>query len=260
MQLATFAWTAYTCFAMAGGHDLFDPVPSNELPPMRTERATQADSAFTAESGHVQLEMETLALRTAWDSSVPTQAELFRILARVGVTDNVDVQILLPALTWAGFGTDATVLDASDAYTLRGKWNLWGNDGQGLALAVLPWVRIPVDASGVNAGLSVPFGGVLGEKLGLGGMLTVAGTHLGASPQLQTFASGYVSWDFGAGISAFGDVSVDVSVREFAALWKTSAGLVWLFHPNMQVDTGMITDVGASEPRLSWFTGFSIRG
>lgn len=227
---------------------------------MKTERATQADSAFTVEPGHVQLEMEMFAVRSGLDVSNSRQVDLIRTLVRVGIAENVDIQVLLPALTWTEFGSDAAQLNASDAYTLRGKWNLMGNDGEGLSLALLPWVRIPIDDSGVAAGMSVPLGGVVWERLGMGGMVTLSGIDLGTSPQLQAFVSSYVSWDFGSGVSAFGDLSADVDSASPGAAWTASTGMIWQFHPNMQLDTGIIADVFAPDPQFSWFTGFCIRG
>lgn len=260
MQIATFAWSAYTLLARSSGYTLFNPVPSTELSSMKTERATQADSAFTVEPGHVQLETEVFALRSGLSDSASRQVDWVRTLARVGIAENVDVQLLMPALSWTNFGSDAAQLTASDAFTLRGKWNLLGNDGQGLSLALLPWVRLPIDDSGIAAGLSVPFGGVVWERLGLGGIVTVSGADLGISPKLQTFVSGYASWDFGSGVSAFGDLSADVATSNFDTAWQGSTGMIWQFHPNMQVDTGVIADIFAAEPQLAWFTGFCIRG
>lgn len=260
MQIATIVFGAYALMATADGHTLFNPVPSTEISPMTTERATQADSAFTVAPGHVQLETEVFALGSATDGATSGQLDLVRTLVRVGLVENVDLQMLLPALSWTNFGSDAGKLDASDAYTLRGKWNLLGNDGAGLSLALLPWVRIPVDETGIAAGLSVPLGGVVWEKLGLGGIVTFYGNNLGVSPQLQTFASGYASWDFGSGVSAFGDLSADVDTSTFNTAWKASTGLIWQFHPNMQVDTGLIADLFNAAPQFAWFTGFSIRG
>jgi hypothetical protein len=90
---------------------------------------------------------------------------------KVGLTNNIDFQVVFDAYVWE----DPESGDGAEGFSdvqLRFKWNLWGNDEGNTALALFPFVKIPTGTElsneEVEGGFIVPFSMGLTDRIGLG--------------------------------------------------------------------------------------------
>lgn len=97
----------------------------------------------------------------------------------------------------SGPGYREVVSGRGDSY-LRMKWNFAGDEGEGPALAALPWVKFPTAADGVGNddtdwGLIVPFGMPLGSGSAFNAMVEVARVGDGSGGRETTLLLGAVA-------------------------------------------------------------------
>ncbi len=144
--------------------------------------------------------------------------------------------------------------------------NLIGNDGGDVALAIEPYVTLPVGASSVSAGdwsagAVIPGSFSLGSGLSLGatGILAAAvdsdgdGRHFAATQYLGLSQS--LTDDIGVtgevGISYDDDLSGDV--------WApvASVSMAWSPQPLLQFDAGTVVGLDDDSPDLQLYIGMS---
>src|SRR4030095_10847625 len=125
-----------------------------------TDRPDQTESPYTVDAGHFQVEIDLFSAvfdrdrsgggnrRTrGWGTSVNLKA---------GLWNNVDIQFVFDPYVHTQVDdlvakTKETASGFADFQT-RLKVNLWGNDGGKTALAILPFVKWPLPASGLRNG------------------------------------------------------------------------------------------------------------
>ena len=153
------------------GYTLFEPTPDKYLREMSPDRPDKTDSPFTVDAGHFQLEMDYVNFTddtpTAAHGNVKTDAyQIAPINIKVGVLNNVDVQLVFEPWTWQRNKNETTGVVETDSgfgdTTLRTKVNLIGNDGGFFALALIPYVTLPtaqdnLGAGGVEGGVGIPY-------------------------------------------------------------------------------------------------------
>jgi hypothetical protein len=141
--------------------------------PDPSDRPGKASGPITVEKGHFEVESDFVNYTHdhAVNSSNSTQTYVVADpLLKYGLTENTDIEVQLGGYQWDSVkdrsaGTRQSGRGFGDT-TFRVKSNLMGNDGQGLALALLPYVKVPMadqslrDAGFANnrieGGLAVP--------------------------------------------------------------------------------------------------------
>jgi hypothetical protein len=139
-------------------YSLSDPAPPSELRPFSPDRPDFTEGPFTVDAGHVQIELSAAEYTIGRDRSRTLDA--LPVNLKLGLSNSIDVELLFTPYQRVedggsvdqGFGDDTR---------LRLKVNLQGNDHQGVALAVIPYVKLPTGTGGlsndhVEAGLILP--------------------------------------------------------------------------------------------------------
>ncbi len=252
--------------------------PRAHLRPLATDRPDKTESPFTVEAGHVQVELDLFHYvhdRESSDRAAVTREEwgLGPVLVKLGVRHNLDVHLGVEPYgeTRVTERTNGTVRvtrrQGFGPITLRSKLNLWGNDGGRTALALLPGIQVPTHQDGpgsdeVEAGLAIPFGLTLTDRLELG-------AQTGAGWVGDTDGHGHHfevvnSITLGVGLSRRFSGYVEFWTLldpDAAAEWQGTFdfGLNFLVNDNLKLDVGL--NVGVTETAPDWkpFFGLSWR-
>jgi hypothetical protein len=145
-----------------------------------TLRAQVTEVPQTIEPGKFLLRMDAVTVGINRDKLEPakyTALGLASSILSIGMTRDVDVQIgrsSFSAETYQYRGGSSTRSGWGDT-AFRTKWTFWRNDAAGEALAVIPYVKIPSNVSGignnhVEGGFIVPWSKVLGAGSSAGAM------------------------------------------------------------------------------------------
>lgn len=229
-------------------YHLFNPTPRQQWRPMSSDRPDVTESPITVDAGAMQAETSFVDVTTAGgDRTVRAMSTNYK----VGITNNMDLQVVFDPYVRAQDGPVDS--DGFGLTQLRWKINLWGNDDDGSALGILPFVQAPTAAAGlgsdkVEGGLCVPFSMPLSEGMDLGVMLQggaaydeLDGEHdlefvgtVVLSRSVTDALAGYVE-----SISVVGDDS-DAGFRQ-----TIGAGLTYACSPDVVFDVG--TNVGVTD-------------
>lgn len=132
----------------AAAYSLFEPVPAAQMRDLSTDRPDTTESPYTVDAGHYQIEWEALSFGTDREHGVRTDVLTSSINLKAGISDNVDIQLVLEPYTRvttkssAGSVTDSGMNDTE----IRMKINVWGNNSGDTAFALMPFVRLPTHA------------------------------------------------------------------------------------------------------------------
>lgn len=133
----------------ASAYNLFDPKPAADLRELSTDRPDTTESPYTVDAGHFQFEWEALSSGRDKNSGVLTETWSSSINLKAGLTDNIDMQLVVEPYTYektSERGSSETAEGINDT-ELRLKVNVWGNDSGDTAFAVMPFLRFPTHAS-----------------------------------------------------------------------------------------------------------------
>lgn len=128
----------------ADAYNLFDPVPSDRLRDLSTDRPDTTESPYTVDAGHFQIEWEAISYGEDRARDVHTKILSSSPNLKVGLTDNIDFQLVLEPHVHVqdkAAGSSHTADGIGDT-ELRLKINLWGNDSGDTAFALMPFVRL----------------------------------------------------------------------------------------------------------------------
>jgi hypothetical protein len=254
------------------GYHLFNPVPTERLRMLSTDRPDRTESPYTVDAGHVQIETELFSYTR--DYSRAERLERYRVATtnlKAGLLSNLDVQLILEPYTWEHSTERVTGMRKRQSgfgdLLLRFKLNCWGNDGGATAFAITPFLKIPTNQAGlgnnaVEGGIILP----LAVKLPWGwdmGVMTEVDINQDADgnghhPEfINTITmrhdivgklSGYVEF--------FSLVSTD---REAQWIGTIDIGLIFQLTENIQLDAGVNIGVTPTAEDLNPFLGISLR-
>jgi hypothetical protein len=239
---------------------------------MSADRPDVTESPKTVDAGAVQLEISFFEY---FHDSDNTSAETTDVLllaftnVKVGLLNNTDLQIVFAPYvrneTRPDAGT-ATVDEGFSDVVVRLKVNFWGNDEGDTALGILPFIKIPTGTSVSNgqvaAGIALPFGWDINEKVGLGVMPELdlvynetTGTHdlgllFSTVLGFEIFGpvAGYVEY---VGITFFNGADDHRSLLSFGGTYEVT--------PNAVLDVGARVGLNRRANDLAVFTGITLR-
>jgi hypothetical protein len=250
-------------------YHLFHPAPGTERRKLNTDRPDQTESPYTVDAGHFQLEMDFFKLTYDRHNPDGVRSETWNIAAvnlKVGLLNNVDLQIVLDNYIAARTGNPSTQTSGFGDITARLKINLWGNDGGATAFGLMPFVKLPLDASNLRngrteGGLIVPFVVELPGGWGLGLMTEVdfvsddGGGYDTEWVNSITLSRGLIG-KLGGYVEFF---SVIGHAPGFDWQGQVDVGFTYGLADNVQFDFGCNFGVTKSAPDYQPFTGFTIR-
>lgn len=253
------------------GYHLFNPTPVELRRPLASDRPDGTESPITVDAGAVQLELSVLEWTIDDDPAGERDTRtVFPTNAKLGLTNSSDLQVI-----WTPYidrESDPTP-DASGvgALQIRGKLNLWGNDGGTTAFGLLPFLTLPtgdgdVSADQVEGGFLLPFavdlerlgwaGGSLGAQIGFE-WVDAAANGTGAAGTDAVFNHTVVVGQsltnkLGAYFEYIGNWTLDGS-GDYAPVLST--GLTYRVNRDLILDAGVF--VGLDERTTEDVTAFS---
>ncbi len=161
----------YTVLALAddvapdkSGFTLFNPTPEADMRAFSTDRPPKANSPYTVDAGHFQYETDLTVFSHGNADGVTTQEwTIVDPTLKLGLTNTVDAELQVTpyeSLTTRSPSSTTTVSGVGDTLA-RLKFNLLGDDAGNVALALLPYIKLPTARSElgngkVEGGLIVP--------------------------------------------------------------------------------------------------------
>ena len=245
------------------GYHLFRPTPRTLLREMSTDRPDLTESPYTVDAGHAQIEVEAVTL--THDESVD-RTGFMGFLVKMGLTPRTDLQVGFESVheDWSADADPLTDDTGLSNLTVRLKWNLWGNDGDGSAGGVMPYVEIPTAEGETSAagGLILPVAFPGPWDLGLGAMaqVDVLPDEEGDGHHTEWLLTGTVARDLFGDVGAFLEGTSGHRPRS-EGTWTglVNAGLTWGVTPDFQLDTGARLGVSDAAEGAAFFLGVSYR-
>lgn len=256
-------------------YTLFHPTPPALMREMSTDRPDQTESAYTVDAGHFQIEMDfanaTFDTDRSGGGKVRTRSVNYgSVNLKAGLLNDVDIQFVLDPYVESRIKDRVTgaVEKASgfgDVQT-RLKINLWGNDGGPTALAIMPFVKWPLSASGLRNGKTE--GGIiipLAIALPAGWNTTLMTEFDFVRSDDGGYDTEFVnsitfSHDIAGNLGGYLEFfSVTGSAPGFDWIGQADLGFTYAVSDNAVLDFGCNFGVTKAAPDFNPFIGFSIR-
>ena len=233
--------------------------------PLSTDRPDRTESPYSVPKGWLQIESDLVSHgQLEIDQQTITGTSVAAFNVKYGVTPRFDMQLVFSPWVHVhseGPGFDESTNDTGQA-GLRGKINLVGNDSEGAAVALLPFVFVPTRGDAIfdsaTWGIVTPVGIAVGEKAAFSSMLgavrvnndewwVIGSVSLGTElvGALAGFLETYVA-RAGFESDALDDITVD-------------AGLTFAPTDAWQLDTGVYYGVTDNTEHWRVFVGASAR-
>lgn len=254
-------------------YHLFNPTPDAQMRELSTDRPDQTESPYTVDAGHFQVEMDFFKLTYDRDSPDGWRTEVWNIAPmnlKVGLSNNVDLQIVLDSYvnerTRDPIARTTERVDGFGEITARLKINLWGNDGGKTAFGLMPYVKLPLDASDLRngqteGGLIVPLAIELPGGWGMGLMTEVdfvSDDEGGYDTEwVNSITLSYAITEQLSGYVELFAVTGDAPGFDWQG--QVDAGFTYGLTDNVQFDCGCNFGVTKSAPDYQPFVGISVR-
>lgn len=257
-------------------YHLFHPTPADQLRELSTDRPDKTESPYTVDAGRMQVEADLVTYTRDRDTSngADTRVEGWAVAPinlKFGLTHRIDLQTVVES--WQHVTTEDRVAGTKNRQsgfgdvTTRVKVNLWGNDDDGTALALMPYVKYPTNQDDlgnddVEGGLIVPFSIPLPREFDLT-LMTQLDVMRNAADDghhaefVNTITVGHaIVGDLSGYLEFFSSVSTDDG-----APWvgTVDIGFTYGLTENVQLDAGV--NIGVTESADDWnpFLGLSFR-
>ncbi len=253
------------------GYTLFNPTPDEALRTFSPDRPTKSNGPLTVDAGRFQYEIDLVNYLHANAGGVSTRTWIaLDPTLKVGLTQRVDLELQFNGYTNTrvfGGGLPASYADGAGDLVVRSKINLFGNDGGALAMALIPYVKLPTAAATlgnnqVEGGLIVP----IAITLPAGFALTVmpefdllknandSGKHLNVIGVVNLGYSVTPKW------TVFGELYSAVGTDTHTPpAYTADAAVAYLLAATTQLDAGLNVGLNRYAPNLQLYTGISHR-
>jgi hypothetical protein len=251
-------------------YTLFNPTPEAAWRSFNTDRPPKANSPYTVDAGQFQYETD-LAVFSYGDTGIVRIQDwtVFDPTLKVGLTNTIDAEMQFTPYESAvtkGAGGSSSVSGVGDTVA-RVKVNVLGDDRGAMAVALLPYIKLPTAKSGLGNG-RVEGGLILPVSFSVPGGFTIIVMPEG--DYLKNAAAGgyHVALDFLLNVShpldkrwtVYSEVFTTQSfqTREKPILTLDEA-LTYTLSQNLQLDCGGNFSLNGIAPRAQLFTGLSQR-
>jgi len=232
---------------------------TENIRPLSTDRPDTTESPYTVDAGHFQFELEIGALTR---NGGETSSSLGELNAKYGLNTGTDVQFVLPLYNHIAGGAEGF-----GDMQIRVKRNLWGNDGEETALAVMPFIQLPTGADCISSdeiegGIIVPFGfeGAGGWGYGVQGELDIAADDSGSGHHFSFLTSATAAHALTEKLGAFFEiVAIFSEGSEAASEYYFNSGLTYGVTDTFQVDGGVRVGLSNDAEDFTPFAGISAK-
>lgn len=258
-------------------YTLFNPTPTDKMRDFNTDRPTKSNVPYTVPAGHFQYEGDLFIYGydntstpdtniTSWTVGNPT--------FKLGLLNNLDVEVnfsFYNSIRTATVSTGASTVSQGfgDTFT-RFKWNLFGNDGGGPALALIPyakWPTAPIFPQGTGNGyieggliapLAVPL--PMGFNAIIMGEMDIVKNAFDSNYRVNIPTLLNVSRTVFENVTAYAEIFANWSTNPQAPnLYTLDFALAWQPRPNFQLDVGINIGLNAAAPPYQIYMGIAQR-
>lgn len=252
-------------------YSLFNPVPTDALRAFSTDRPDKSNSPYTVDAGHYQIESDFVNISIFHSRGVTVRTVQFADpVLKAGLTSTTDLELGYGGyneVTTTGGGVPGTRASGFGDLTPRLKWNVLGDDDGPYAVALIPYVKIPVSSRQVGNG-QVEGGMILSVGITLPmGWTAIVMSELdvlknGANNGKHTNYVNLVNMSH----TIVGDLSgsVELASQMAADVHSTNAytadlALSYALTPTLQLDAASYIGLNRDAPRLTLYSGISQR-
>lgn len=255
------------------GYNLLNPAPDSALRTLSTDRPTKSTTPITVDAGHFQIESDFANF--SYNSADGTKTRTFQALDpvfKLGVTNSVDVEVQFNGfqslVVGDGMGGVMRGRGFGDVF-LRTKFNIVGNDGGNLAIAALPYIKLPsqralISNNAVEGGVLVPIQYQLPSDFLV---LTVPEVDVLKNANNNGRHTNYVNLinlqhpvpgvkDLTAEVEFYSSVAAE---RASPNIYTADFALEYLVNSHLQLDGGLNVGLNKAAPKLQAYTGISYR-
>ncbi|MGD0503006.1 MAG: transporter [Steroidobacteraceae bacterium] len=251
-------------------YTLLDPTPDADLRSFNTDRPPKANSPFTVDAGHFQYETDIAVYSYGDSGAVKTRAwTLVDPTLKLGLTNTMDAELQVTpyeSLVTRSAASTTSISGVGDSFA-RLKVNVLGDDHGDVAVALLPYVKLPTAQSGLGNG-KVEGGLILPVSVNAPGGFTVIvmpefdylkdATDSGYHGALDFLVN--VSHPLDARWTLYTEVFTTQSWRaREQPIYTLDAALTYALKPNMQLDFGGNIGLNGAAPRVQLYGGLSQR-
>lgn len=252
-------------------YTLVNPTPRELMREMSTDRPDATESPYTVDAGHVQVELSFIDWSRHKEAGVTTRTiPAAPMLVKIGLTNSIDVAIGIDPYTHVRTTDSSGGRETAQGFgdiTTRLRVNIFGNDDDGPALAIMPFLTFPTGADGlgseeVEGGVIIPFGMDLPGGFALGLM---AEFDFIRSEADDRYVVDFVHTAT-IGRDLIGDLAGYIEYAGFANLNHDQpyrayfhAGLTYALSADIQLDGGVRVGLTDISDDIGLFTGVSFR-
>ena len=222
---------------------------------LSADRPDTTESPITVEPGRVQIESGLYDWSRDDGDDTHTWLSLH---TKFGLAESLDFGFVFESFVQEenpdaeGFGDIGLTM----------KWNLWGNDGDDTAFALIPSLTIPthtsVSGGEWEGGLAAPLSMDLADGWGLGLMAEVClvddstGSH-----QFEFLHTAVVGRDLSESLGMFLEYVGVASEEDYEA--SLASGMTYMHHDNLMLDISLRAGLNDAAPDVGMATGFTVR-
>ncbi len=271
IPLLAASWIALAAPARSEDAAASPPAKLRDLCP---DRPTKNTSPCTVDPGHFQVEIDAFDVTVDRSGGADTNTYLAAApTLKYGVSRSLDLEASFAPLVVVtsrdrATGASARTTGVGDLF-LKAKWNLVGDDGGPVSLAILPYLKVPTAPGGigdraVEGGLLVPVAIPLPSGFSLAltpevDWLKNANDDGRHANMIQLVALGHAVGPLSATAELWSDFNFDPAgeVTQYSA----DLGLAWIPKraPNLQLDAGVNLGLNRVTPGLQAYVGVSRR-
>ena len=255
------------------GYDLLHPTPDAALRPLTTDRPTKSNSPITVDAGRFQIESDLAAF--TYDTSGGMKTRTIQTLdpvLKLGVTNWADIELQLNGFEKSVVGDEMGGVMRSHGFgdvVLRAKINFIGNDSGDLAIAAIPYVKLPsqvalISNGAVEGGVLIP----IQYKLPADFVITFMpefdvlknaadnGRHANFVNLVNLTHPVPGIKDLTAAVEFYSSVSAE---RLSPDIYTVDFALSYILTPKVQLDLGINVGLNRAAPNLQAYSGISYR-
>jgi hypothetical protein len=248
----------------------FNPTPSDEMREFLPDRPYVTDSPYTVDAGHWLLEAGLFEYtRDRYTSDDMPRLDSFAfgdMEVRLGVTSYAEAEALFTAYTYMQTKDKITGAQLKQSgfsdFTLRFKFNILGNDGGRIAIALIPFVVFPTGADGIgnrgfSGGVVLPVEFALPADFILRAASTIQTIHEpGGGSHFDYINSAALGHPITKKLSTYIELWTDISTEAHQSWVGTvDTGLIYQLANNWELDAGVNIGVTKAAHDLFPFIG-----
>ena len=236
------------------------------------DRPSKATGAITIDSGHFEIETDLVNITHQKTDGVSTHILLApNLTVRYGLMSDIDFEINLPPYLWTDSKFNGRRVARENGLgdtVARLKFNLLGNDEGDVAVAFLPYVKIPTANSQIGNGAAEGgISAILSMNLPTGFVATFNSefdvlkneTNGGMHTNISAVAN--LGHALTEGILVSGEIWTGINYEPVKAIRQASAdfSLAFALPANSQFDFGVNLGLNSNTPRTQFYAGYARR-